>query len=399
MKAIRYFNKIIRAVGYTTATSFCKKNKKLWVFGAWKGTTYNDNSKYLFEYVTKNEPDIEAIWITKNEEVYNYLKGMDQKVELWPSKKAKYVVRHAGAIFQTEGNRDTGEYSVGRTLKVQLWHGIALKGAGWYDDYSRIKKFLVTLYADNHNKSMWCSTSNYYNNIYNELYGIPLKNFCITGYPRNDALVNDVRSVVFNELENESQGYIPVIYMPTHRNYGKDFDADFIINGLMTINDRLKESSILFYLKPHPNEAQMLLSRLESMDISLSNIRFLVGSKYDDVYSYLKVFRCLITDYSSVAYDYLVTDNPIVYFNYDMEKYDKTDAGIVKVYYEYQSGPFCKTWDETVEMVEKMLFVCDDWKDARKICRNYVNPFCDGNNCKRVVEMVKNRILNEHENV
>ncbi|MBE6688974.1 MAG: hypothetical protein E7588_06815 [Ruminococcaceae bacterium] len=391
MKALHYFNKVIRAVGYTTATSFCKKNKQLWVFGAWKGTAYNDNAKYLFEHVTKNEPDIEAIWITKNEEVYNYLKSIGQKVELWPSKKAKYFVRHAGVIFQTEGNRDTGEYRVGRTNIIQLWHGIAIKRLDWYKNYSWLKKNLVRLYADDHTKSIWCSPSDFYSRINHEMMNIPLEQFLMTGCPRNDSFVTKPVNTDFaKEIYNGKN--VPVIYLPTHRNFGKDFDANFTLKGLAELEKSFSNYNIMLYYKPHPNEAKMVAAAMREQGISFQNIKMLVGSQYDDLYSYLHLFKCLITDYSSVAYDYLCTGNPIVYFNYDLQQYIDSDAGIVDVYFNHQSGPFCKTWDEVAKKTTELLFTEDIWKDQREICRKIVNPYNDGRNCERVVETIKNML-------
>ena len=46
------------------------RDKYLWVFGCWGGMKYADNSKYLFEYIVKNYPQIRAVWITINSDIY-----------------------------------------------------------------------------------------------------------------------------------------------------------------------------------------------------------------------------------------------------------------------------------------------------------------------------------------
>lgn len=137
-----------------------------------------------------NEPDIIPVWITKNNKVYNDLKSKNYNVYLWPQKKAKQIVGKAKFIFQTEGNRDTGEYRVGGATIVQLWHGIAPKKMEWHKNYSALKKFLITIYGDNHKKSFWCTASKYnLENIAN-IFNIPPNNIVITGYPRNDILID-----------------------------------------------------------------------------------------------------------------------------------------------------------------------------------------------------------------
>ena len=47
------------------------KKKKLWVFGAWNGKKYGDNSKYLFEYINLNGTEIRPIWLTQNKQAYD----------------------------------------------------------------------------------------------------------------------------------------------------------------------------------------------------------------------------------------------------------------------------------------------------------------------------------------
>lgn len=397
MKALHYCNKIIRAVGYTMATSFCKKNKKLWVFGAWKGTAYNDNTKYLFEYVAKNEPDITAVWITKNSDVYNHIKSLGYKVELWPEKEAKKAVRHAGFMFQTEGNRDIGEFPVGRTHVIQLWHGISMKRLdSWNKSDGKIKKFLISLYAEKHQKSIWCVASDFVAMSHNEMMNIPMKQFRCTGNPRDDVLVNKAfESQASKHILDLCGDSTPVAYFPTHRNFGKDFDPDFVIDGLLTLDKAFGENKLRLFYKPHPNEAKMLKEAMCDKRIEYRNIHILTDRLFDDVYEYLHVFKCLITDYSSVAYDFLCLERPIVYFNYDLQKYIDSDAGILPVYYEYQAGPFVDDWISLAETIISTLSnnENDIWKEKREKCQMYVNPFNDGGSCKRIVETLRKEFM------
>ena len=46
-------------------------DNKIWIFGAWFGESYNDNSRYLFEYVNKNYPDVKTIWLSRNKKIVN----------------------------------------------------------------------------------------------------------------------------------------------------------------------------------------------------------------------------------------------------------------------------------------------------------------------------------------
>ena len=63
------------SVGYILATTLkalgklVKRKNNVWIFGAWAGQNYSDNTKYLFEYVNEHQKDIRAIWITKSEKL------------------------------------------------------------------------------------------------------------------------------------------------------------------------------------------------------------------------------------------------------------------------------------------------------------------------------------------
>lgn len=395
MKAIRYFIKIIRAVGYYIETAMCKKDKTLWVFGAWKGTAYNDNTKYLFEYVINHEPDISAVWITKNNDVYNHIKSLGYKVELWPGKAARKAVRHAGFLFQTEGNRDIGEFPVGRALVIQLWHGISMKRLdSWNKTDGKFKKFLISLYAEKHKKSIWCVSSDFAAQSHNEMMGIPMTQFRYTGNPRDDVLVKKAWDTQASKhILNLCGDNTPVAYFPTHRNFGKDFNPNFVIDGLLALDKLFSTNGVQLFYKPHPNEAKMLKWAMCDKQIEYKNVHILTEEIFDDVYEYLHIFKCLITDYSSVAYDFLCLERPVVYFNYDLKKYINSDAGVLPVYYEYQAGPFVDTWDFLSKTIISILSGNDIWKEKREKCRLYVNPFNDGNNCKRVVDMIRGEFM------
>ena len=83
MNKLFILRKIIAAVFYYIFTSIIPKNKRLWVFGSWKGKTFSDNAKEFFIYVNRYHPEINAVWIAKNMSVYNEVKSLGYNVELY----------------------------------------------------------------------------------------------------------------------------------------------------------------------------------------------------------------------------------------------------------------------------------------------------------------------------
>src|SRR5690554_5957703 len=107
---------------------FKKRDKTVWIFGAWKGKRYADNSKYFFEYVLEHMPNIRAVWITKNPSVKKELSESGVECYLYNEKKARALRAKAGFIFYTNGMADIGDVDLGSgAVKVALWHGMPLK--------------------------------------------------------------------------------------------------------------------------------------------------------------------------------------------------------------------------------------------------------------------------------
>jgi CDP-glycerol glycerophosphotransferase len=81
-----------------------------------------------------------------------------------------------------------------------------------------------------------------------------------------------------------------------------------------------------------------------------------------DIYPALSLFDVLITDYSSIYFDYLLLNRPIIFFPYDYESYIAKDKELLFDYLQITPGPVCKSQDE----VEKALLEIDTYEFAKK---------------------------------
>ena len=127
------------------------KDKNLWVFGAWFGERYADNSKYLFEYVNKYHPEIKAVWLTRNQNTYDLIKKKGYKVYKINSLGGIYYSLRAKVGIISVGLKDINMYLTGNMQIVQLWHGIPLKKIMFDDKITfkqptNFKKFLLFLF-------------------------------------------------------------------------------------------------------------------------------------------------------------------------------------------------------------------------------------------------------------
>jgi CDP-glycerol glycerophosphotransferase (TagB/SpsB family) len=84
--------------------------------------------------------------------------------------------------------------------------------------------------------------------------------------------------------------------------------------SLVTLNEFCKRMDIHFFIKPHRHD-----ERLSALEADYANLHFVAGSS--DVYPLVKHFQTTITDYSSVAVDFIENDIPTLLFQFDLEKY------------------------------------------------------------------------------
>jgi len=351
----------------------------MWVFGCWEGRLYADNSKYLFEFINHNHPEVDCIWLTKSDEVKSELQNKGLKCYKKYSIKGILAAARAEFAFATSNEIDDISPFVNRnrTKVIQLWHGVAAKAAKWKDEKGHL--MFGADAGKRYAAYYWMATSAKYIDIMCSFTHALKDRFYITGYSRNDTFITRPRNTNVEEILKSYQGKRFIIYMPTHRNFGKQ---SISVDEFSWLNDQLREANIIMVYKPHFHELQNLVN----LNLNLTNILLANDEKtWGDVYSYIHYFDLLISDYSSIAFDFLCADKPIVLYTYDLEYYRTHDAGLWDFFEEVPAGPFCFTWQETMQQVNSLL-ENDTWHDRREICRKMFHPFKDGRNSERIYE-------------
>ena len=140
------------------------------------------------------------------------------------------------------------------------------------------------------------------------------------GYPRNDLLLKEHEKLdllfVNLEIYNLAKENKVIVYMPTHRESEPSFGNKSVKElplDLEKLNDFMKKQNAFFILKLHPFVSKLYENK------NFSNIVFYESQS--DIYPVLKYTDILITDYSSVYFDFLLIDKPIIFFDYDYEEY------------------------------------------------------------------------------
>ena len=385
---IKYFKiacKIVHALAYYYCTLLIPKDKKLWVFGSWKGKSYSDNSKALFEYVSKEHKEINAVWIAKNEKVYNEVLSLGFNVVRYSSFTSKILVARAKVSVQTESNEDTGRFRVGGTKVIQLFHGAAaVKEVHLFHGMSKIKKALVKIYADNHTKSYWMVASDYYLHRYPLLVEADPQRIYVTGQPRTDVVLEYRKSPFLEEYISTHGKKKLIIYAPTHRNYGAGKHLMFSPEEWLRFDDFLGKENYILFFKPHPNEIELYKEQFNDYkNILLVDERL---SLPKDSCEYLHYFDLLISDYSSIASDFIILNKPLIHFMFDFDHFADEDFTLDSVD-KFVGGPICKNWNDLFDSIKDSLDN-DSYYDKRQYALKRAYKYVDRRNCERVYDRI-----------
>lgn len=387
-------NKLKRLLQFTCQTpiylsSFIiKRNPDLWVFGSWNGQLYNDNSKYLFEFIINEKKDINAIWITKNKKLLKKLKSNGKPALYCYSLKGIYIQLRAGACFFTQSHRLDllGAAVAKEALLFQLWHGMPLKKI-LNDDVlyksktnNVVKVTLEKLFpwtADKWDRVISPSIGS--EDIFASAFGGNTK-IINSGFPRNKK-IQDI-SLSSDRLNEKISN---IIYMPTFRGSPKSSESNKLIekylqkNGFdfQLINEYCIKNNQNFYIKLHPsNDFSESVKRQINL---LSNI-YLLDSNFD-FYEEAHKFDLLITDYSSVFFDFILSKRPILHVAFDINDYIKNSR---ELYFNYDSirvGPNFKDWVDVFNYINILNYEevinSPNYKKIYSMMRPGINDTCE----------------------
>ena len=364
-------------------------NDKLIVLGGNYGKYFGGNTKYLYEYLKKNT-DYKLIWMSKSYKLNKELEKQGINTIYAYSLKAIKTLRKARAVFVTHGYVDLLpiRYSP-RTLFIQTWHGgdIKIIGRSEYHKkfiYSKWSK-LFRLKLRNHQLYDFVvslSKEEKHLKILAEAFRYPLGRIIPTGYPRNDILFSKAENLRENLMKkyNISDSINKIIlYAPTFR---PDRDAKFPLSyeELFELNRYLIESNSLFLMKGHIKERTISFK-------DLGNIKT-IGLEAD-TQELLIITDILITDYSSIYFDFLLLNRPILLFTYDYDKYI-TEWGI---YYDHLEeiapGPLLYTGQELIEAIKNISKIDKEYEAKRIELRDFFNAYVDGNSSERLLRFLK----------
>ena len=120
--------------------------------------------------------------------------------------------------------------------------------------------------------------------------------------------------------------------------------------------------------------------------------RLIDYTKCSDVQYLLRLSKCLITDYSSIHYDYLLIDRPILFIPYDINEYIKNTSGFNCNYNDFTAGPKITNGKDFFNSIKHALCDKSYYSEERKRVRELVHTYHDNNSSERSYSALKNLI-------
>jgi len=373
------------------------KDKNLFVFGSAKGIHFSDNSKYLFLYLINKKDNIrkQCYWITKNKELVIWLKKNKLPCLYYYSFFGLYKFLRAKTIIISYNLNNVIKILIGGKKVINLWHGVPLKKIGYDADDIKKKSINIRYWL----KWLWahvapfqyyafcheiiCTSKNMLP-YYHSAFRISKPKIIISGQPRNDILSSKYifKSELFPEIQFlkqiKTKNQIIVSWLPTYRKETPIetiyFNSKTFLNVLF---DFFAENDMKLIIKPHHAERGLIKKAIYGK-------RNVIMYKFVDPYPLLRYTDVLITDYSSIFFDYLLLNRQIIFNPFDYDEYSKT-VGFNIDYMQNTPGPKCMNWEEVTNELKNRQN--DSFNEFRQKIKKYVFKYDDFNSCKRIQKL------------
>lgn len=363
-----------------------KKNKILF----FSSNSITDNSKALLDYLIDNKYDSKYSIVCCAKNLDNYTYNNNLILSYFTPLKAvlhiftsKYIFFH-GEIIAIKPSKSQ--------ISVNLWHGTPLKRFNKTADKLSDYKYNFFTYL--------LASSEYFQPIMRDCFDCNLNQVKILGHPRNDLLFESTD--ILNKLSIDKSKFNKIfLWMPTFRVSKDNYIIDSDINtqtglpiyhskaDLLNLEKYLSKINSLLLIKLHPAQ------NLDFINVdTLSHIILLKNEDIENtgyhLYNLVAMCDSLITDYSSIYFDYLLLNRPIAFTVDDIESYIKNRGFVIENPYDLMPGTKIKNIDEFKHYIDLISTKGNDsYFNERKKVNDIANKYQDNNNCKRIVEFVQ----------
>ncbi len=354
------------------------KEKGLILLTSERGIKFKDNPKYFYLYLIREEK-LNPFWVTKSRRTYNRLRAQNMPVSYIYSFKHFFLVLRAEFIV-CDTTRDGVLYDslfwyLGRFRNIMTWHGAGVKKIGLQGDKYRRGKFsprakIVYYIQKRRYRKYALILASSEADKQRKVESFRNKNVKILGFPRNDYLLQKART-------KKEKRCRKVLYAPTFRE-SKRAPNPFSVGFLEESNRIFKDNSIKFLIKRHPYDTRPFLDKKYS---HIKDITY----KAPDIQDILPSTDILITDYSSVATDFVLLSRPLIFYIYDKNWYISHCRSFYYDFFSTAPGPFIENENELCNyIVANQWFFAKEYQQRYKDFTDKFHKYKDNNSSERL---------------
>lgn len=316
------YNKLILAVYQVLGNLFLfilrlfvKEKDKQILFMSFGGKKYDDSPKAIYEKIAADPffADYKLIWGFINPDEYKDLNCTKVKVDTLrffiTALESRYWIHNSGV------ERGLKQLKGKNTVEINTWHGTPLKKMG--KDIHDNKSFYFM--SKQRGRYLYCAQSTYDQEIFARIFNWKKEHILLSDLPRNDALlcytdaqIQDIKYTLGLPADKKI-----ILYAPTFREYNRDaLNSCYIAPPIdwQKWKARLGDQYVVL-LRAHYEVVKVL--GIEEDDFCFD------VSAYPTLNDLIAVSDCLVSDYSSIYFDYAITEKPMFNFAYDLDAYIK----------------------------------------------------------------------------
>ncbi len=391
-------------LGYL-ASVLMRRKSRLWVFGS--GPGIGEGALELYRYARSADPGLTLVWLARDARDVSRAKTLGISAVPKSSIQGFWSTLRAETVVVTHGFGDANRFALPGAFIVQLWHGIPLKRIQLDSQVTTdvpilsgsalLRRLLTRMYRLSYAAiGLMPAASEASATRLRSAFGLPPERVVVTGDPRDDVLVRGTpaqrvataRRRLRDALGAEPTGRV-LLYAPTWRDGATD-PAVPTAEQWRRIEQYLTASDGTLLIRPHPLSAGDYTAGVRDSE----RIRLLTSEQETDITPLLPAMDLLITDYSSIAFDYALTGGPMTFLAADQSEYAAT-RGLYQPYHEFSGGTETASWDELLEL----LAAADATPELMQRLRRHsteladqVHAYRDGRNTERVFDEMVRRL-------
>ena len=371
-----------------------KQNKDYWLIGGSSGKVYSDNSAAFHRYLLKHHPDIAVYWVISKKssqvcrvkEIGPVLFQEDLKTYITALQARVHIISHG--LHDVPGC--SSAYSK-RVFKVRLGHGL-----------TALKKTKGNLRRTVQTKSEifdLVPVSSQFEKKIKRTWGFANDKLVITGLPRYDDLLK--KHHCYQTRQESETSPTKILYMPTWRDWlspnPKKFRVSDFYKNLTDflfhpeLEASLTRHNVLLCIQPHI----IIREQLEILATENKSTRVRLVSANADLQDEIVSSRLLITDYSSVAWDYLFLNKPVLFYQFDIDRYNAHRGAYIDLNNLF--GPVANNAQSAVALTNRFVttnFDCSSYAAKMEQWQATAFLYHDSNNCERVFQAIQSRLQN-----